>query len=221
VFGCGGTPAARCIDTSEPTLRMQCVMSVAARLARRPRVTLTEAPVERENELDGAAMRRIRAWALPIVTFVGIGAFMITVLVIRAVSGTSDADTANAFAGPLEPARHVNTRQWRTIAADPLGHAEQRVVLWGRVTRFDPTTDASSFRANVDAARHTPQNGVVNYPTSVIMHGDPDVLRKLAQGFIFTAEATVDGTVPPGETPDARIPRLTVTKLTVTDKTVG
>jgi len=31
-------------------------------------------------------------------------------------------------------------------------------------------------------------------------------LRNLVQGFIFTAEATVDGTAPPGDTPDVRIP---------------
>ncbi|MDT7641645.1 MAG: hypothetical protein QOC83_5933, partial [Pseudonocardiales bacterium] len=50
-------------------------------------------------------MRRIwAAWAWPIVTFVVISAFMITVLVVRSVSGTS-ADTANASAAPLEPAR--------------------------------------------------------------------------------------------------------------------
>jgi len=167
-------------------------------------------------------VRRIwAAWAWPIVTFVGIGAFMITVLVVRGVSGTSDANTPNAFAAPLEPAKHVNTRAWRTIAADPANHVDERVVLWGRVTRFDPMADASSFRANVDTARHTPQNGVVNYPTPVVLHGDPAVLRNLVQGFIFTAEATVDGTAPPGDTPDVRIPELTVTKLTVTDKTVG
>ena len=176
----------------------------------------------KKNDLDGAAVRRIwAAWARPIVTFVGIGAFMLAVLVVRAVSGTSDADTANAFAVPLEPAKHVNTRAWRTIAADPAGHADQRVVLWGRVTRFDPRADASSFHANVDAARHTPANGVVNYPTSVVLHGDPAVLRNLRQGFIFTAEATVDGIAPSGDAPDLRIPELTVTKLKVTDKTVG
>jgi hypothetical protein len=167
-------------------------------------------------------MRKIwAAWAWPIVTFVVISTFMISLAVVRYESGTSDADTANAAAAPLEPARHVNTRAWRTIAADPAGHAEERVVLWGRVTRFDPTADASTFRANVDTAHHTPQNGVVNYPTSVVLHGDPSVLRNLGQGFIFTAEATVDGTVPAGGTPDVRIPELTVTKLRVTDKTVG
>jgi len=167
-------------------------------------------------------MRRIwAAWARPIVTFVVISAFMIIAGLVRGWWATSEADAANAFAGPLEPARHVNTRAWRTIAADPADHAEERVVLWGRVTRFDPMADASSFRANVDAARHTPQNGVVNYPTSVLMHGDPVVLRKLGQGFIFTAEATVDGTAPAGANPDVRVPALTVTKLTVTDKTVG
>lgn len=166
-------------------------------------------------------MRRIwAAWAWPIVTFVVISAFMITVLVVRSVSGTS-ADTANASAGPLEPARHVNTRAWRTIAADPANHADERVVVWGRVTRFDPRADASSFRANVDTARHTPRNGVVNYPTAVVLHGAPDILRKLGQGFIFTAEVTVDGTAPAGGAPDATILALTVTKLTVTDKTVG
>jgi hypothetical protein len=167
-------------------------------------------------------MRRIwAAWAWPIVTFVVIGAFMITVLVVRSLSGTSDADTPNAVAAPLEPARHINTRTWRTIAANPADHADERVVLWGRVTRFDPMVDASSFRANVDTARHTPQNGVVNYPTSVVLHGDPAIFGRLAQGFIFTAEATVDGTAPAGDTPDVRVPELTVTKLTVTDKTVG
>jgi hypothetical protein len=167
-------------------------------------------------------MRRIwAAWAWPIVTFVVIGAFMITVLVVRSVSGTSDADTPNASATQLEPARHINTRKWRTIAANPADHAEERVVLWGRVTRFDPRADASSFRANVDTARHTPRNGVVNYPTSVVLHGAPDVQRNLGQGFIFTAEVTVDGTAPAGGAPDATIPALTVTKLTITDKTVG
>jgi hypothetical protein len=166
-------------------------------------------------------MRRIpAAWAWPIVTFVVISAFMIIVAVVRAWSGTSDADAANALAAPLEPAKHINTRAWRTIAADPADHADERVVVWGRVTRFDPRVDASSFRANVDTARHTPQNGVVNYPTSAVLHGDPGVLRKLDQGFIFTAEVTVDGTAPAGK-PDAGIPELTVTKLTVTDKTVG
>jgi len=45
--------------------------------------------------------------------------------------GTSDANTPNAFAAPLEPAKHVNTRAWRTIAADPANHVDERVVLWG------------------------------------------------------------------------------------------
>jgi hypothetical protein len=188
-----------------------------------------------------AWLRRVWArWSWPIVTFVVIGAFMIVAVVLRGGGDRSDAATPNAFLPPLEPAQHVPTREWRTIAADPAGHADERVVLWGRVTAFDPAIDASSFTANVDSARHTPVNGTVNYPTPVVLHGAPDLFRKLATGYIFTAEATVDGAparaggsaggsaraggsddVGPRPQAGGGVPVLTVTKLTVTDKTVG
>jgi hypothetical protein len=162
-------------------------------------------------------VRKIWArWAWPLVTFLVIGAFMIIAVVVRGGSEQSDAATPNTFLPALEPAQHVNTREWRTIAADPSGHADERVVLWGQVTAFDPTIDARSFTANVDSARHTPINGAVNYPTSVILHGDPYALRNLATGYIFTAEATVDPSAAGGG-----VPELTVTSLKVTDKTVG
>lgn len=161
--------------------------------------------------------RRIWArWAWPLVTGLVIGAFMIIAVVVRGGGAQPEATTPNAFLPPLEPARHVNTREWRTIAGDPSGHADARVVLWGRVTAFDKAADARSFSANVDSARHTPANGTVNYPTSVVMHGDPYMLRNLATGYIFTAEATVDSRTAAGGTPE-----LTVTRLTIADKTVG
>lgn len=189
---------------------------------------------------NGAWAKRVWArWAWPLVTFVLIAAFMIVAVVMRGVGAQPDAAEPNAFLPPLEPAQHLNTREWRTIAADPTGHADERVVLWGRVTAFDPSIDASSFTANVDSARHTPANGTVNYPTPVLLHGDPADLRKLATGYVFTAEATVDGPPTP-EDGDARagngtgtratrpgagagggVPELTVTKLTITDKTIG
>jgi len=62
----------------------------------------------------------------------------------------------------------------------------------------------------------------VNYPTSVIMHGDPAMLHNLVQGYIFKAEATSTG--PPRSPPTLgrrQRPNLTVTKITITDKTVG
>jgi hypothetical protein len=161
------------------------------------------------------------AWAVPITTFIAIAAF------IFVLSGggpySSSATGPSTPAPPPAPAQHINTRSWRVIAEDPAGHAGDRVVVWGQVTRFDPTTDASTFRANVDAARHTPRNGVVNYPTDVIMHGDPYLLRHLARGYIFTAEVTVDGasTVTSTSGDEIVVTRLTVTKLAVTDKTVG
>jgi hypothetical protein len=173
-------------------------------------------------------MRRVWArWAWPIVTFFVIGAFMIIAVVLRGGAAQSDAATPNVFLPPLEPAQHVNTREWRAIAADPAGHGDARVVLWGRVTGFDPAVDASSFTANVDSARHTPANGTVNYPTPVVLHGDPSMLAKVVTGYIFTAEATVNtpartgGTAQPGATTATAVPELTVTKLTITDKTVG
>jgi hypothetical protein len=154
-------------------------------------------------------------WAWPLCTFFVIGAFMIVAVVLRGGGAGSDGPTPNPFLPPLEPAQHVNTREWRTIAGDPSGHADARVVLWGQVTAYDPGIDASSFTANVDSARHTPSNGTVNYPTPAHLHGDPYELRKLATGYIFTAEATVDDGGGGG------VPELTVTKLTVTDKTIG
>lgn len=170
----------------------------------------------------GSAMIRAWAgrvwarWAWPLVTFLVIGAFMIIAVVVRGGASPGDAATPNAFLPPLEPAQHVNTREWRTIAADPSGHADQRVVVWGQVTAYDPTIDAKSFTANVDSARHAPANGTVNYPTSVILHGDAYMLRNLSTGYIFTAEVTVDSSTGTGG-----VPELTVTKLMVTDKTVG
>ena len=83
-------------------------------------------------------------WAWPIVTFFVIGAFMIITVVVRGGAAQSDAATPNAFLPPLEPAQHVTTREWRAIAADPLAHPDERVVLWGRVTRYEPGIDAST-----------------------------------------------------------------------------
>lgn len=187
--------------------------------------------------VNGAWAKKVWArWAWPLVTFVLIAVFMIVAVVVHGVAAQPDAATPNAFLPPLEPAQHVNTREWRTIAADPIGHADERVVLWGRVTAFDPSIDPSSFSAKVDSARHTPANGTVNYPTPVLLHGNPADLQKLATGYVFTAEATVDGPPTPIDGDDAGtggtatrpgagagggVPELTVTKLTVTDKTIG
>jgi hypothetical protein len=168
-------------------------------------------------------MRRVpAAWVWPITTFVVIAASIGVFVVFRVATYASSSDSPGVSA-PLAPARHVNTRTWRTIAEDPTGHADERVVLWGRVTQFDPTVDGSTFRANVDAAHHAAENGVVRYPTSVIMHGDPGLLRKLVHGYTFTADATVDAGGAPGTVSDGRgpVPTLTVTRLTITDKTAG
>jgi hypothetical protein len=171
-------------------------------------------------------MRKIAArWAWPAVTFLLIGGFMVLAVLVRGGLGTSDADTSSPSAISLEPAQHVNTREWRTIASDPAGHADARVVVWGRVTSYDPAADPSSFRANVDSARHIPRNGTVNYPTPVVVHADPSLLQHLATGYIFKAEATVNaqgGSRPDGAAaPGGSVPELTATQLTVTDKTVG
>lgn len=178
-------------------------------------------------DLDAAPVRRrwVR-WVWPATTFVLIAAFMFAAMFVRDM-GPRPAPVAAA----PEPAQHLNTRAWRTIAADPEAHAHERVVLWGQVTAFDPAGDPSTFRANVDAARHRPSGGTVNYPTAVVLRGDPSALRALALGYIFTADVTIEGAVPaaaPGAAPVAAtapgaavLPRLTVTRLTVTDRTVG
>ena len=161
-----------------------------------------------------------KAWVWPTMTFAAIPAC--AALLVWGKPYFSD-DVPNNAATPLTAAQHVNTRAWRTISQDPGSHAEDRIVLWGQVTQFDATPGASTFRANVDAARHTPRNGVVNYPTAVLMHGDPTMVHDLVRGYIFKAEATVDGATTDNTGPDrkATVPNLTVTKLTITDKTVG
>jgi hypothetical protein len=158
------------------------------------------------------------AWAWPVMTFVAITAFLFVLFGV----GSRPVPAPSAPAAPLEPAVHLNTRQWRAVADDPLAHAGERILLWGQVTQLDATTGPSSFRAKVDAAHHIPTDGVVNYPTDVIMHGDPAEIRKAVPGYIFKAEVTVDP-APAGRAPSARpsVPTLTVTKLTITDKTVG
>ena len=158
-------------------------------------------------------MRSARAtWVWPAVTFVAIGVLLF--LLSGGGRVLLPRPTPSAPAPPPEPAVHLNTRSWRVMAQDPTAHAGARVILWGQVTQFDPAADPTTFRANVDAARHTPQNGAVHYPTPVILHAAPDMLHNLAQGYIFTAEATVTGA-------SNGVPTLTVTKLTITDKTVG
>ncbi|HEX4250664.1 MAG TPA: hypothetical protein VH008_22555 [Pseudonocardia sp.] len=159
-----------------------------------------------------------KAWVWPTIIFAAIPAGLLVMVLLKPY--LSDP-TANAAPTPLDAAVHVNTHTWRSIAQDPAGHAQDRLVLWGQVTEFDRAT--STFYANVDAARHTPSNGTVNYPTAVIMHGDPATLQNLARGYIFKAEATLDGAVPQSTASGGKapIPTLTVTKLTITDKTVG
>jgi hypothetical protein len=163
--------------------------------------------------------RRWAAWVWPTVAFAAIP--VCALLLVWGKQHFSDNVPDNA-ATPLAAAQHVNTRSWRTISQDPAGHAAARVVLWGQVTQFD-APGAATFRANVDSARHAPDNGVVNYPTAVIMHGDPILLQNLVRGYIFKAEATVDGGTTDNAGPDrkATVPTLTVTKITITDKTVG
>lgn len=162
------------------------------------------------------------AWKGPIMTLVGISAFLLVLFGAGALLSRGGSQPAPATV-ELAPAQHVNTRTWEGIARDPASHTGERVVLWGQVTGFDRGGGAATFRANVDAARHTLENGSLNYPTNVIMHGDPDMMRKVADGYIFTAEATVDGAGTPGGGPGSAtaVPMLTVTKLTITDKTVG
>lgn len=157
-------------------------------------------------------------WKGPIMTVVGISVFLLVVFAAKTFLSDDTQRPVPAAPEPA-PAQHVNTRTWRMIAGDPAAHVGERVVVWGQVTGLDSVGGAASFRANVDAARHSPENGSVRYPTSVIMHGGPDVMRKVADGYIFTAEATVDGPGTPGGA--ATVPSLTVTKLTITDKTVG
>jgi hypothetical protein len=158
-------------------------------------------------------MRRVlAAWAWPIVVFLGFttAAWLFFPGGPRPPSG--DTPTAAPFVAPAE---HINTRSWRTISLNPAGHAEERLILWGQATQVSATPDGVTVRANVDAAHHTPRNGTVNYPTSVIMHGDQQTLRNLARGNIFKAEVTVDGPPPGG---GYSTPSLTVTRLTITDR---
>jgi hypothetical protein len=159
-----------------------------------------------------------KAWVWPTMIFAALPAGLLVLMLVKPYLSDPAASVAPT---PLDAAVHVNTRTWRSISQDPANHAAERLVLWGQVTQFDPAT--STFHANVDAARHTPSNGVVNYPTAVIMHGDPYTLRNLARGYIFKAEATLDGAAPQGSTPagEVPVPTLTVTQLTITDKTVG
>lgn len=158
------------------------------------------------------------AWKGPVMTLVAISAFLLVVFAVGAFLSHGGSPAAPAVTIEPAPAQHINTRTWQAIARDPAGHTGERVVLWGQVTGFDRGPGAASFSANVDAARHRPENGSVRYPTNVIMRGGPDVLRKVADGYIFTAEATVDGSDTPG---GPAVPALTVTKLTITDRTVG
>jgi hypothetical protein len=177
----------------------------------------TDADAQAESAAAPARRRWVK-WVWPVTTFVLISAFMFAAMFVRDL-GPAPAPTA---AGP-EPAQHLNTRAWRTIAADPEAYADERVVLWGQVTAFAQASDPSTFRANVDAARHQPKGGQVDYPTAVVLRGDPQQLSSLAPGYIFKAEVTVDGAAPPGAAAPggAVTPRLTVTRLTVTDRTVG
>lgn len=186
-----------------------------------------DAARDTDAEVDAVRVRRrwVR-WVWPATTFVLIAAFMFAAMFVRDLAPRP----AQPAAAP-EPARHLDTRAWRTIAADPEAHTDERVVLWGQVTAFDPAGDPSTFHANVDAARHRPNGGAVSYPTPVVLHGDPSALRPLVPGYIFTADVTVEGAAPagaPGAAPSvaaapgtAVTPRLTVTRLTVTDRTVG
>ena len=158
-------------------------------------------------------MGRVRAaWALPIVVFLG---FTAAAWLFFPGGPRFASDDPPAAAPLLAPAEHIDSRSWRTISQDPSGHAQERLILWGQATQVSATPDGLTVHANVDAAHHTPRNGTVNYPTSVIMHGDQQTLRNLAQGNIFKAEVTVDGPRPGG---DSSTPSLTVTELTITDK---
>jgi hypothetical protein len=153
----------------------------------------------------------MRAWLLPLLTLVLVGGFLVVSMAIRhQVPEPAPAKI------DLAPAAHITTRNWKAMAADPAASSGKRVYLWGQVTRVDAA--ARTVRANVDAARHAPSGGKVNYPTAVLMHGDVPELGTLRTGYVFTAEATVDPPAAPGAEP---VMRLTVTSLRVTDKTVG
>ena len=152
----------------------------------------------------------------------GIGAVFVALIIaglLMDTSGTSSSGgSSNAAPAVLTPAKPITAQEWQLIAKNPNGHKGQRIIVFGEVTQFDAATGTSTFRANVDGVEHKPEYGYADYPTNTILTGDAGALSSVVQGNLFTAEATVSGSVSYDTAIGGNMtaPTLTVTKLTVT-----
>ncbi|HET9059615.1 MAG TPA: hypothetical protein VFN61_06815 [Acidimicrobiales bacterium] len=105
---------------------------------------------------------------------------------------------------------------------DPTSYQDECYTVYGEVTQFDSVTGTSSFLADVGGVQQTPEYGLVSYPTTTYLTGDPTVLQSVVQQDLFTANAMVLGTITYKTAigTQATVPALQVNSIQVTG-TVG
>lgn len=121
-------------------------------------------------------------------------------------SGPVDASTTNtgnnsAAVNPPTPPPTCTTYQpldsqsWLEIVKDPTSYQDECYTVYGEVTQFDSVTGTSSFLADVGGVQETPEYGLVSYPTTTYLTGNPTVLQSVVQQDLFTANVMVLGTI--------------------------
>lgn len=113
------------------------------------------------------------------------------------------------------PARAVSAADWALVAQDPSAHIGERIVVYGRVTRFDGDAGSAAFRARVDGIAQSAGSRSADGGTDAVLTGAPELLRDVVVGDLFRAEVTVTG-APAAGTPV--VPRLDVTAISVTGR---
>ncbi|MEU5553850.1 MULTISPECIES: hypothetical protein [unclassified Micromonospora] len=104
-------------------------------------------------------------------------------------------------------------RQWKLLAERPNDYIGRTFVVYGQVTQFDDATGEDTFAARVGPRRTTDEGG---YDTTMLLDGDPKLLRSLAEGEEFQAEVMLLGTYlysPPTGGPLRNVPWLVVRSL--------
>lgn len=106
------------------------------------------------------------------------------------------AGARHLLAGPAAPHaactsyQALSDRGWLEIVRDPAAHEGDCVTVYGIVTQADTATGTDTVRAQVGGTQGDSSQGILAYPTNVIIAG----VSGLVQDDAFTADVWIDGT---------------------------
>lgn len=94
----------------------------------------------------------------------------------------------------LDPSTYspISFHDYAVLLKNPDAHVGEKIIIYGKVTQFDPATGSSEFRATTVAAPHPPSDD--DEYNALIEAGDPSIVANVVSGDNVRMYVVVAGT---------------------------